>query len=203
MANPAKASQASSPRTSVNCCVAWTKRYVARTAGPELLRRSWRATGVEMRPNHSGTSAERGKPVVSPAPYTKWVEGKRTARRADGAAGKGGGRKPRPCCNGADRGCNITPRASRQTSLWSGVTREPGQQTSGDVAERSVAATPSGAVPSRGNTVCLLQAGIVKVSSGKRRRAESVRFDCPVVQLFAVGVENSPHGRPGSNGTPT
>ena len=62
---------------------------------------------------------------------------------------------------------NITPRESGQTSLWSGVTREPGQQTSGDDADMSAAATLAGAVPERGNTVCLLQAGIVKVSSGK------------------------------------
>jgi hypothetical protein len=41
---------------------------VARSGGPELLRRRCRATGVEMRPIHSGTLAERGKPVVSPCP---------------------------------------------------------------------------------------------------------------------------------------
>jgi hypothetical protein len=40
----------------------------------------------------------------------------------------------------------------------------------------SVAATLTGAVPSHGNMGCLLQASIVKVSSGKPRRAESTRF---------------------------
>src|SRR5262245_37050266 len=70
-----------------------------------------------MRPSHWGTSAERGKPVVLPAPYAKGVEGKRAARQAHGAAGKGGGRKRMPPCNGADRGCDITPRESGQTSL--------------------------------------------------------------------------------------
>lgn len=82
---------------------------------------------------------------------------------------------------------NITPRESGQTSLWSGVTREPGQQTSGGVADKSAAATLAGAVSERGNTVCLLQAGIVKVSSGKRWRAESIRLACPVVQFGAEG----------------
>jgi hypothetical protein len=46
-----------------------------------------------------------------------------------------------PCCNGADRGCNIIPRESGQTSLWSGITREPGKQTSGGDADLSAAAT--------------------------------------------------------------
>jgi hypothetical protein len=61
-----------------------------------------------------------------------------------------------PTCNGTDRGCNITPRESGQTSLWSGVTREPGQQTSGGVADMSAAATLAGAALNRGNAVCLL-----------------------------------------------
>jgi hypothetical protein len=102
-----------------------------------------------------------------------------------------------PCCNGADRGCvwypertepwkvlvalflpdNITSRESVQTSLWSGVTREPAKQTSRGVADMSAAATLAGAVPGRGNEVCLPQARIVKVSSGKPRRAEAERFD--------------------------
>ena len=54
---------------------------------------------------HSGTSAERGKPVVSPFPISNGIEGKRTARQADGTAGKGGERKRMPACNGSDRGC--------------------------------------------------------------------------------------------------
>ena len=37
-------------------------------------------------------------------------EGRPAARRADGAAGKGRGRKRRPARNGSDRGCEITPR---------------------------------------------------------------------------------------------
>ena len=89
-----------------------------------------------------------------------------------------------PTCNGSDRGCKITPRESGQTSLWSGVTREPGKQTSGGVADKSAAATLAGAAPSRGDMVCLLQASIVKVSHGKRWRPE---FGCLVVQFFCVG----------------
>ena len=56
----------------------------------------------------------------------------------------------------------------------------------------SVAATPSGAVPECGNTVCLLQASIVKVPSGKRRRAESGRFDRTVVQFCGEGGSSTP-----------
>ena len=58
-------------------------------------------------------------------PRTPPRRGKHPARRAHGAAGKGGGSKRRPRCNGTDRGCNITPPERVQTFLWSGVTREP------------------------------------------------------------------------------
>jgi len=97
-----------------------------------------------------------------------------------------------PTCNGSDRGCNITPRESGQTSLWSGVTREPGKQTSGGVAELSAAATLAGAALNRGNAVCLLWASIVKVSHGKRWRPESYRFGCSVVQFFCSGGRELP-----------
>jgi hypothetical protein len=63
---------------------------------------------------HSGIDTEHGKPVVLPRLSNG---GKRAARRADGAAGKGRGRKRRPPCNGADRGCDITPPERGQTSL--------------------------------------------------------------------------------------
>jgi len=56
----------------------------------------------------------------------------------------------------------------------------------------SAAATLAGAVPSHGNMGCLLQVRIVEVSSGKRRRAESGRFDRAVVQFYLEGVSNSP-----------
>ena len=41
----------------------------------------------------------------------------------------------------------------------------------------SAAATLAGAVPSHGNMGCLPQVRIVKVSAGKPRRAEAMRFD--------------------------
>src|SRR5207244_876293 len=100
--------------------------------------------------------------------------------------GRGSKRKP-PGNNQADRGCNITPRETGLTSLGSGVTREPGQQTSGGDAEMSQATTLAGAAPGlgvgadsrNGKTVYarvrLLQAGIVKVSSGKRWQPEPWR----------------------------
>ena len=57
----------------------------------------------------------------------------------------------------------------------------------------SAAATLAGAAPNPGDGVCLLQAHIVKVSSGKRRRPESIRFGCPVVQFVCLGgLELSP-----------
>jgi hypothetical protein len=117
-----------------------------------------------------------------------------------------------PPCNGTDRGCNITPRESGQTSLWSGVTREPGQRTPGGDADMSAAATLAGAAPRRGNTACLLQARIVKVSSGKPRRAGSVRFDRTVVHFDCPGESRTPptaareatahQGRTGSDSLP-
>jgi len=60
---------------------------------------------------HSVASAERGKPVALPC----W--GREAARPANGAAGRGGGRKRMPTCNGTDRGWHITPRETGQTSL--------------------------------------------------------------------------------------
>jgi hypothetical protein len=35
-----------------------------------------------------------------------------------------------PSCSGSDRGCDITPRESGQTSLWSLITREFVEPTS-------------------------------------------------------------------------
>lgn len=50
--------------------------------------------------------------------------GQSTARLAYGGAGTGSRKKRMPPCNGSDRGCNITPRESEQTSSWSLFTRE-------------------------------------------------------------------------------
>jgi hypothetical protein len=47
---------------------------------------------------HSGTHAERGKPVVLP------IKGKRAVRRTQGTAGMGVWKKRMPFCNRADRG---------------------------------------------------------------------------------------------------
>ncbi|AXF15557.1 hypothetical protein CUJ87_15040 [Paraburkholderia caledonica] len=49
--------------------------------------------------------------------------GRRTVRDADDCAGMGGRKKRRPGCNGPDRGWDITPRESGQTSVWSTVAR--------------------------------------------------------------------------------
>jgi hypothetical protein len=120
---------------------------VARSGGPELLRRRRRATGVEMRPIHSGTSAERGKPVVLPVPYPM---GSRESNPQGAPTGQQvkeeGGSECRPVMGRI--GVATSPyRESGQTSLWSGVTREPGQQTSGGDADMSAAETLAGAVP--------------------------------------------------------
>src|SRR5439155_16608097 len=52
---------------------------------------------------HTVTPAERGKPVAPP--LRSRPQGKRLARGADGAAGKGGGSKRRPLGSRADRDC--------------------------------------------------------------------------------------------------
>ena len=215
MVNPGEALQASSPRTSANCWIAWTKRYVARSRGPELLWRRCRATGAEMRPIHSGTSAERGKPVVLPAPYANGLREREPQGEPTGPQVKEeGGSESRAVMAriGVEPEGNITPRESGQTSRWSGVTREPGKQTSGGDADMSVAATPAGAAPDSGNTACLPQASIVKVPSGKRRRAGSVRFDRAVVHFCCTGGSRTPptadreatahQGRTGSDSLP-
>ena len=62
---------------------------------------------------------ERGKPVSSLR-----YAGKPTVKCAGGGAGKGTWKKRTPPCNGADRDCNIIPRESGQTSMWSFFTRE-------------------------------------------------------------------------------
>jgi hypothetical protein len=67
--------------------------------------------------------------VVSPSPSPG--RGRRVARPADGAAGRGGGSKRRSAGNRPDRGCDITPRETGQTSLWCWRTspgREPAKE---------------------------------------------------------------------------
>ena len=107
-----------------------------------------------------------------------------------------------PACKGTDRGGPVTPRESGPTSLWSGVTREPGQQTSRGDAEMSAAATLAGAALNLGDRVCLLQVGIVKVSSSKWRRPESCATRPPRGTIRLLGGLELPHGRLGRNGTP-
>jgi hypothetical protein len=58
---------------------------------------------------HSGTHAERGKPVVLPmarllSKTEVELKGKRAARRTQGTAGMGVWKKRMPFCNRADRG---------------------------------------------------------------------------------------------------
>src|ERR1700726_1334159 len=50
--------------------------------------------------------------------------GQQAARLAHGDAGEGLRTKRTPSCNRMERGCNIIPRESGQTSSWSLVTRE-------------------------------------------------------------------------------
>jgi hypothetical protein len=97
-----------------------------------------------------------------------------------------------PFCNRADRGCNITPPRKRADFplVWR---HEETWLTDFRGRRRNVGSgNAAGAVPNRGNTVCLLQASIVKVSSGKRRWSESVRLGHCVAQLVCPGVSNSP-----------
>src|SRR3954447_23316015 len=73
------------------------KWYVARSGGCNVPRRRWSATGVKAGPNPRGFLRCN---AVSPSTSR---EGRPAARRADGAAGKGRGRKRRPARNGSDR----------------------------------------------------------------------------------------------------
>jgi len=52
-----------------------------------------------------------------------------------------------PACSGLDKGCDITPRGSGQTSRWSSVTREPWLTDSRGKADMSAEATLPGAAP--------------------------------------------------------
>ena len=97
-----------------------------------------------------------------------------------------------PACHGTDRGCNITlPRKRADFPLvWH---HERTWLTDFRGRRRYVgSATLAGAAPNPGDMVCLLQARIVKVSSGKRRRPESVRFGRPVVQFVCWGGSRTP-----------
>jgi hypothetical protein len=96
-----------------------------------------------------------------------------------------------PTCNGTDRGCNITPRESGQTSLWSGVTREPGQQTSGSVADLSAAATLAGAAPNRGD-MGMSAPGAYREGLFRQAAAARDGWTAPWYNSFAWGVSNSP-----------
>lgn len=91
-----------------SCCLALESGHVGHCttggqAGPSLFTSSvWNRVSPNFRPR-----------------------GRRTARNADGSEGKGGRRKRMPSCNGADRGWNITPRETGQTSDWSLLARGP------------------------------------------------------------------------------
>jgi len=58
----------------------------------------------------SFVSSQRNR--LNPTPRLGFEAGA-SARNADGVAGKGYWKKPRPLCNGADRSCNITPPCKR------------------------------------------------------------------------------------------
>jgi len=148
---------------------------VARSGGPELLRRRWRATGVEMRPSHSGTSAERGKPVVSPAPSPRGARESEPQGEPMGQRVKEEGesqRRPVMGRIGVEPPGDITlPRKRADFPLvwhhertWLTDFRERRRYVG------SGNACWCGSQPWR-QGVCLLQAGIVKVSSSKQAAA--------------------------------
>src|SRR5215831_11093085 len=58
---------------------------------------------------------------VTPSPPR---EGRPTAKGADEAAGKGGGRKPRPICNGSDRGWILHEEGSAEKERPAGLSVE-------------------------------------------------------------------------------
>jgi hypothetical protein len=76
-----------------------------------------------------GTSAKRGKPDML-LTRGKWV-----ARRTDGIAGTGGGKKRMLVGNRPDSDWNIIARESEQTSLWSFGARAFDSPTQGGKAD--------------------------------------------------------------------
>jgi hypothetical protein len=72
------------------------------------------------------------KQAPNPMYFCKWnveipycfPQGKQAAKSAYGGAGIGTRKKRMSFCNGTNRGWDITPRESGQTSLWSHVTRK-------------------------------------------------------------------------------
>src|SRR5262245_43740625 len=97
-------------------------------------------------PTHSGTSAERGKPVVRPTGDSD-SRGSPTGRRVqDGGASEG---RPVIGRTGVEPNGDITPPEREPTSPGSPLTREPRPTDSGSKADLSRAATPVGAAPGR------------------------------------------------------
>ena len=93
---------------------------------------------------------ERGKPVSF---LSQEREG---SRKANGwRCGYGGGKKRTPPCNGVDTGCNITRRASEQTSLRCPGTRTPEESTK-KVLQMSVALFHWCYLPRKGIDFCLV-----------------------------------------------
>jgi len=132
-------------------------------------------------------------------PRTPPRRGKHPARRADRAAGKGRGRKRRPCCNGADRGCNITPPRKRADFplVWRHERTWPT-----DFRERRRTVTSSNACwcgPQPWRRGLSAPGGY---REGFFRRAAAVRVCAmrrPRGTICWFGGLELPHGRPGSN----
>ena len=95
-------------------------------------------------PPHLGTSAERGKPVASPARESDSQEKPMGRRVKDGGASQ-----CRPVIDriGVEPPGDITPPEREPTSLGSSVAREPRPTDSGGNADLTRAATPAGAAP--------------------------------------------------------
>jgi RNA-directed DNA polymerase len=84
---------------------------------------------------HAAGEEREPKPILlyernMVSPYRS-PEGVENRKADDGGGGKGGGRKRMPDGNCPDRDCDIVPRESGQTSLWSPITRKPEQPTKG------------------------------------------------------------------------
>src|SRR6266568_909715 len=93
---------------------------------------------------------ERGKPV------SLLLQRREEGRKANpGRCGYGGGKKRRPSCNGTETGCNITRRASAQTSLRCLGTRTI-EGSIQKVWQMTVAFRHWCSLPRKGIDVCLI-----------------------------------------------
>lgn len=93
-------------------------------AWPCCLPLEWGHAELKATGGQTGPSPFESSTWNRVSPYSR-PQGRPTARKVVGDAGRGGRSKRMPSRNRTDRGCNIVPRESGQTSGWSLRARDP------------------------------------------------------------------------------